>query len=247
MAADQIGARTFTTPKASKLTVGELLDALVTDYTFRGKWSGRTASDLKPVREQFGTWRAVDVTREALGAYIETLRDAEEGYANATINRRMQLLEQAFSIAMDEKKIPAMPSFNRLRLSERDNVRQGYPTETQFAAVVRNLPADLRDFTSWCAITGMRCGEAKSLRWSMVNGNELQIPATICKNGYARDLPLDAFAEVVAIIERRRAARIVEVAGRTQMSEFISTVTASALGSFTGAGKPQSGRRAVRG
>jgi integrase len=113
-----------------------------------------------------------------------------------------------------------MPFFDDLRLPEK-NVRMGYPTETQFASVIENLPADLRDFTSWCAITGMRLGEASSLRWSMVHGNELQIPETICKNGYARELPLDAFAEIAAIIERRKVARTVEVNGTTQIAESI--------------------------
>jgi hypothetical protein len=47
------------------------------------------------VREKFGTWRAVDVTSEALGTHIEALR--EDGYSKATVNRRMQLLGQAIT------------------------------------------------------------------------------------------------------------------------------------------------------
>jgi integrase len=234
IAASKHGGRAFIGPQQERVTVSELLDLLEGDYKFRGVWSGKIASDLKPVREHFGVWRAVEVTPEAIRVYIESLRDGEEPYANASINRRTQLLEQAFGIGIQEKKISEMPSFKRLRLSEKDNVRQGYPTETQFAAVIENLPDDLRDFVSWCGITGMRRGEAKSLRWSMVNGNELQIPATICKNGIARQLPLNAFAEVLAIIERRRAARIVEVNGTTQMSEFIFHRGGERVGEFYG-------------
>jgi len=53
------------------------------------------------------------------------------------------------------------------------------------------LPADLKGFVGWLAATGMRKGEASLLRWEMVQGNELQIPATICKNEMARTIPLD--------------------------------------------------------
>jgi integrase len=234
LAAEQHGGRAFIGPQQERVTVNDLLDGLERDYKLRDKWNGKIASDVKPVREHFGTWRAVDITPEALGSYIEGLRGGPEPYKNASINRRTQLLEQAFSIGMEDKKLSAMPSFKRLRLSEKDNVRQGYPTETQFAAVVENLPEDLRDITSWCGTTGMRLGEAKSLRWSMVHGDELQIPATVCKNGYARNLPLNAFAEIAAIIERRKGARIAEVNGATQMSEFIFHRGGECVGEFYG-------------
>src|SRR5206468_5592746 len=83
-------------PKQERVTINELLDGLENDYKLRDKWSAKVASNVKPLREHFGTWRAVDVTSNAIGTYIENLR--EQGYSNATANRRTQLVGQAFKV-----------------------------------------------------------------------------------------------------------------------------------------------------
>ncbi len=76
----------------------------------------------------------------------------------------------------------------------------------------------------------MRKGEASLLRWEMVQGNELQIPATICKNGMARTIPLDG--ERAEIIERRRQVRTVEVNGTAQMCPLIFHRGGESTGEF---------------
>jgi hypothetical protein len=63
--------------------VDDLLDGLERDYRLRDKWGIKVASNVKPVRDHFGSWRAVDVTSDAIGRYIEGLR--EKGYANAAL------------------------------------------------------------------------------------------------------------------------------------------------------------------
>jgi hypothetical protein len=41
------------------------------------------------------------------------------------------------------------------KLSEKDNVRQGFFSEAQIKAILVNLPDDgLRDFVEWAACTG---------------------------------------------------------------------------------------------
>jgi len=92
------------------------------------------------------------------------------------------------------------------------------------------LPADLKGFVGWLAATGMRKGEASLLRWEMVQGNELQIPATICKNGMARTIPLDG--ELAEIIERRRQVRTAEVNGTAQMCPLIFHRGGESTGEF---------------
>jgi hypothetical protein len=69
--ADLIGARTFTTPKASRLTVHELQEALKADFELRGKASPQTLCVLKRVDTDFGDHRAVELTAEKIDAYIE--------------------------------------------------------------------------------------------------------------------------------------------------------------------------------
>src|SRR6516162_9195695 len=94
LAAEKHGGRAFVGPQRERITVNELLDSLERDYKLRDKWIPSAASGAKPVREHFGTHRAVDVTSDAITAYIEGMR--EQGYAKATINRTTQLLGQAY-------------------------------------------------------------------------------------------------------------------------------------------------------
>ena len=88
--ADQIGAKTFVGPQQQRVTVDDLLNSLESDYTLRGKWNTKVNSSVKPLREYFGHWRAVDITSDAVSDYIKGLQD--EGYADATCNRHTQLL-----------------------------------------------------------------------------------------------------------------------------------------------------------
>jgi hypothetical protein len=83
--ADKIGAKTFVAPKQERVTVSELLDALEADYKLRGKDSPQFRSQLKPIRERFGMWRALEVTAEAVDTFITELLDV--GKAAATVNR----------------------------------------------------------------------------------------------------------------------------------------------------------------
>ncbi|MBA0086444.1 MAG: hypothetical protein HRJ53_15800 [Acidobacteria bacterium Pan2503] len=130
--------------------MAELLDGLERDYRLRDKWTVKTASAVKPTREHFGTWRAVEVTSDAIGKYIEGLR--EQGYSNATANRRTQLLGQAFKLAMREKKLSQAPFIPRL--SEVGNERQGFFETADFEAVASHMPEPLGDFCRFGFLTG---------------------------------------------------------------------------------------------
>ncbi len=107
IAAEQHGGRPFVGPQQERVIVGELLDGLERDYKLRDKWGIKVASNVKPVREYFGSWRAADLSANALGTYIESLREA--GYSNATVNRRLQLLGQAFRVAIQNKTLSLAP------------------------------------------------------------------------------------------------------------------------------------------
>src|SRR5258707_1253725 len=67
--ADLLGARVFTTPKACKLTVGELLDALKAKYELEGKASRQNLSHLKRADGDFGNCLAMALSTEKIDAY----------------------------------------------------------------------------------------------------------------------------------------------------------------------------------
>ncbi len=179
IAAEKHGGRPFVGPQQERVTVGELLDGLEQDLRIRDKWPGTAKSSLKPVRERFGPWRAVHLTSEAIGKYIEELR--AEGYANATINRRMELLGQAFEVAIRNKQLSQQPFIPHL--SEVGNERQGFFETADFEAVCAKLPEYLRDFLIYLRAENSKTREAETM-------------------------PLEG--ELAEIIERRRTAAILK-------------------------------------
>lgn len=224
--ADQIGARQFTTPKACRLTVHDLIEALKADFELRGKASSQNLSYLKKVDSDFGDALAVALAAEKIDKYIEERLAA--GAANASINRVTQLLGQSYALAIRRGHLSRAPYIRRL--SETGNARQGFLTEMELSAVIGNLPADLRDFVRFASLTGMRKNELSSLTWKMIEGGELHIPADICKNRLKRELPIAG--ELAQIIERRRQAARIEVNGVTQLAEYIFHRDGQKVGCF---------------
>jgi hypothetical protein len=145
IAAEQHGGRAFVGPQQERVTVNELLDGLESDYKLRDKWGVKVASNVKPLREHFGTWRAADITSNSITAYIEAQR--EEAYSNATVNRRTQLLGQAFKVAIRNKVLSLAPFIPRL--SEVGNERQGFFETADFELMSSKLPEYLRDFSRY--------------------------------------------------------------------------------------------------
>ena len=63
MAADQIGAKKFVSPRQERIKVSELLDALEADYRLRGKHCPQFKSHLAHIHKHFASHRAVEIAR----------------------------------------------------------------------------------------------------------------------------------------------------------------------------------------
>ena len=201
IAAERHGGPSFIGPAQQRVTIDDLLDALEADYKLRDKDSPQFRAHLKRIRQQFGSWRAVDLTAEAVDRYISEEIEGEK--APATINRRTQLLAQAYKLAMERKRLSSAPHIRHL--SEKGNARQGFFADAEFHSVVENLPAYLRDFVRFAYLTGWRKGEIASLRWQDVEGDVVRLRAENSKNGEARMVTLDG--DLAEIIKRRTDAR----------------------------------------
>ena len=213
--ADQIGARQFVEPKNEKLTVHDLIEALRADYALRGKLSGQSAAHLNRVDEDFGTEVAVALTSEAIDRYIR--KRVERGNAPSTINRVTQLLGQSYKLAVRRNRLHRAPAITHLSVA--GNERQGFFSEKDMRRLLVHLPADVRDFVLFAYLTGMRKGEIASLVWRNVEADTIRLPGKHSKNGEARLIPLEG--ELKDVIERRRAARQIEVNGTIQLAEHI--------------------------
>jgi integrase len=185
---------------APKLTVSEALAAFLEDQRIAGRRSLRqTTGHVAPVREAFGPRRLVDVTTEALRAYVRA-RQAQ-GKAPATINRELAALRRAMRLAVAEGRSAWVPAFPCLK---EENARRGFFTRDEADAILAALrDDDVRDFVEWAYWTGMRRGEAAGLRWLDYSPDEglLRLHESEAKTGEGRALPV--VGPLLAILERR--------------------------------------------
>jgi integrase len=217
MAVDRMGKGTYQPATAAKIRVGELLDDLEVDYRLRKvKSLVQIQSHMKPIRAYFGDERAADVTASAVDSYIEAC--LEDEMAPATINRRTQVLSQAFRLGMKHGRVTTIPWIRHL--PER-NVRQGFFEAAEFAAVVAALPDAVQDFARFGYLTGWRSGEIKALRWEWVDreGDLIRLPGSNSKNGRSRKVPIEG--ELRDVMRRREQARLIEVDGDVRITEVV--------------------------
>lgn len=213
--ADQIGASTFIGPKQERIKVSSLLDALEDDYKLRDKDSAQFRSHLKQIRQHFDSWRAVDVTAEAIDKYIEAR--LEDGSAPATINRGTQLLSQAFNLAIERRHLSITPKVRHL--SEKGNERRGFFTDKDFRKLRQHLPEYLRDFSEFGYLTGWRKGEISSLRWEDIDGELVELRGAYAKNEEPRAVILSGDLE--ALIERRKKERKYKAGDHWILSQYL--------------------------
>ena len=203
-------AKPFITQRARRRTIADLLDGLRSDFEIRGVGSKQNLSNIKRARTDFGMMRATALAAEDVDQYIENRLGG--GDAKASINRTLQLLKQAYTLA-------ELPAPKIRRLDESDNVRCGFFSETEIRRVIAHLPGELADFTLFAWLTGMRKGEIASLRWKDVDGGCIRLRAENAKNGTARLIPLEG--ELAELIARRKPARQVKVNGTVMLSDLI--------------------------
>jgi integrase len=204
VAGDRQGLKKYLAPMAQRVQLGELLDTLEADYRLRSvKSSAQVQSHLKPIRAHFGDWRAVDITAEAVDAYIEARLDADK--ARATINRETQLLGQALRLAFERHRITTIPSIRHLPES---NARQGFFEAAEFEVLVAALPEYLQDFARFAYLTGWRRGEILSLQWADVDlkAGAIRLRSEHSKNGHGRVVMLGGDLET--LMQRRAKARL---------------------------------------
>jgi hypothetical protein len=167
LAVHTAGLRLFQGPRQERVTLEDLLKALEEDLEVRGRCSIRQVkSHLKPVRAFFREVRALAVTPDRLRDYVRARQDA--GSAPATLNRQLELIRRAFTLAAEAGTVTYVPRMPRL--PER-NARQGFFERADLEAVLTHLTdADVRDCVEWFSWTGMRPREIRVLTWPALDG-----------------------------------------------------------------------------
>lgn len=176
--------------KAEKLTLGDMLDDLSTDYKDKENRSTIDRARAHLVRLLGGEHtKALDITRNRIQEYRQARKqdflkkiksavvmtpegtlDRErrvvmEPTSNGTINRDLACLERAFANAVENEKlthdhVPEMPE----PLPEAAP-RQGFLDRKDFEALRERLPENLRTPVTFLYVTGWRLGAMQSREW----------------------------------------------------------------------------------
>lgn len=186
------------------VTVDELLDDLITNYTVNGKsldWAKIVVNHLRP---HFGRYRAAKIGTAQVNAYIQKRKGLDR--SNGTINRELALLRSAFYMGMknDPPKVSRVPFISKLKEAP---ARKGFFEPAEFHSVAKHLPADIRDVATFARIVGTRRSEILEIQWPQVDfaARSVRLEGGETKNDEPRVLPMTA--ALYEMLWKRKASR----------------------------------------
>jgi integrase len=190
-------------PDAEKVTFEDLATMLADDYKLNGHRSlDRAERALGHLRETFGFHRALDITTDRLTAYARARM--EGGTAAATVANELAALKRGFSLAVKAGRLLHKPSFPTMRL---DNARVGFFEESEYQAVLAELPDYLRPVMTFAYLTGWRVrSEVLPLTWDRVDldAGVVRLDAGTTKNREGRTFPVSALPELEELLRDQR-------------------------------------------
>lgn len=209
--AHRTGARKFKGPGQERIDFTELLATVEKDYETRRLASlPQLRSHLAHVRNFFDGHKALAVDADEVRRFIAHRRD--DGAAEASIQRELEAIRRAFSLAAADGKLTFTPVVPTLSIGD-TNARQGFLGRADFEALLSKVEdADLADFITWGWWTGMRKGEIAKLTWQAFDREAwtITLPAKDAKTRKARTLAIEG--PLREIIERRLKGRRLDVA-----------------------------------
>jgi hypothetical protein len=143
-----------------RIRVGELLDDVVQDYQINRRKSlvqlnSRLKNHLRPA---FSDIRAAEFSTSHIRRYVT--ERLEDGAANATINRELEILERAFGLA-SKCEPPKVVRLIHIPMLTEDNVRSGFLDDAGYLRLRRELPDYLRPIFVVAYHVGNRIGELR--------------------------------------------------------------------------------------
>lgn len=157
----------FLEPKTRRTRVDELADDLVREYRINnrrsiGNLETRWKKHLQPF---FGGMRAVQVNPADLARYVDERQ--QQGAANGTINRELAVLQRAFYLGRQQRKLSAVPAFPHL---VENNVRECYAEDAHCRKLVDYCPELwFRALVEGARTYGWRKSELLNLRVKQVD------------------------------------------------------------------------------
>ena len=201
----ELGLGQFTAPDVKRTTYEDLVEMIRNDYVVNERRSTEALEgSLKHLARAFAGTRAAALRPDRLDRYVRERMEA--GAASNTIRNELNALRHAFRLAKRAGQVASVPDFPRLSPG---NIRTGFFEAEDFAALLAELPEQLRPVVQFAAYTGWRVpSEVLPLTWDRVDftAGVVRLEPGTTKTGEGRTFPFAALPPLRALLERQRAA-----------------------------------------
>jgi integrase len=203
---DRVVLAEYSTGENGRQLVGGLRGLAEKQYDIDGRRSKERVVQYWDHLEAFfgAEARAVEITGVLLDDYAASRLAA--GAARQTVNNELSALRRGFRLAIDKGLLAVMPKFTLPKVA---NARSGFFEEGEFAALLLELPADVRDLVEFLRATGWRRDEGRLLPWAAVDreSGTIRLDDARSKSGKPRVFPFGLAPTLRALLDARWAAR----------------------------------------
>ena len=183
----------------------KLLTEIHRKLTLKG-WEKLQSKRAEKVIEMLG--KGILVT-EVNDSHIESLVDTLEdrGFTPATINRYLSSISKMLRFANQRQSIYHLDRVPHIEWQKEDNGRERYLEPMEEKQIIKLLTewnmVNYLEFYLFLIDTGMRLGEALSIKKLMVHNNNgnyvVNLPASVTKNSEPRGIPLTERAKSIVL------------------------------------------------
>ena len=183
----------------------KLLTEIHRKLTLKG-WEKLQSKRAEKVIEMLGKGMLVT---EVNDSHIENLVDTLEdrGFAPATINRYLSAISKMLRFASQRQSIYHLDRVPHIEWQTENNGRERYLEPLEEQEIIKILTewnkVDYLELYLFLMDTGMRLGEALSIKKLMVHNNNgdyvVNLPSSVTKNGDARGVPLTNRAKSIVV------------------------------------------------
>ncbi len=191
------------------VTFAQLRELVEREYVLAGNRSlRRVQMALGHLERYFGAEaRALDITPTAIDSYVaQRMTTGKRPASRSTCNYELAALRRGFRLAIKKHLLSVRPE---IEIPTVQNARQGFFTEADMAALLIELPIDVRDVVQFLYATGWRKSEALGLTWAQVDreAETVRLAASECKGKRPRVFPYAEAPGLKALLERRWEGR----------------------------------------
>lgn len=189
--ADLVEGKFFEKQKGSFLTVKDLIEKYLTEYSMANK-SLRTQQDdfyfSKKILMFFGNMTLSEVGPRHISEFIKTRR--ADGVGDVTINHELRVLRHAYNLAIRAWELIKESPFAKIKIPKGDNTRVRYLSQEEETRLFEHLPDWLKPVVLLAKETGLRLSNLANLKWSQVDIFRKIIILETTKNGDALGIPM---------------------------------------------------------